>query len=264
MNFNPSGGTTTELPITVDRRLGRATRPICHAVRPAVRDAAAGREHGRRRPRTSTSTSSTRSGNVVAVEHQQQRRDPRAAPGGPTIPAPGNYTVVIKVVSGPDPGHVEFVNVNENVDVIGLAAVRQRPGGTYYPTSLGHDAAAEHHRRRGRSLVGAGAVPRTEPARTPSRSARSARRSSVFNPDGTPQGVAPVLVQTPVVSGPDGGNTSFFPPGADHRHQPTRRSRASRPPPTNLSQNLPSFFGTSSAAPERRGGRRPDDSSPRR
>ncbi len=57
------------------------------------------------------------------------------------------------------------------------------------------------------------------------------------------------LLQSPVVSGTDGGNTSFFTPG-----QVIDTTQASFPgeptTATNLSQpNLPSFFGTSSAAP---------------
>ena len=54
----------------------------------------------------------------------------------------------------------------------------------------------------------------------------------------------------PAVTAPDGGNTSFFVPGSHHRHErlppyvPGQPSTA-----TNLSQDLPSFFGTSSAAP---------------
>ena len=58
----------------------------------------------------------------------------------------------------------------------------------------------------------------------------------------------PQTVLNPTITAPDGGNTSFF--------SRARSSTPANPPfpgqpatPTNLSQNLPSFFGTSSAAP---------------
>ena len=46
----------------------------------------------------------------------------------------------------------------------------------------------------------------------------------------------------PTITGPDGGNTSFFGQVIDTTQIPPVTK-------TNLSQNLPSFFGTSTAAP---------------
>src|SRR5206468_1031663 len=57
---------------------------------------------------------------------------------------------------------------------------------------------------------------------------------------------APQLRQKPDVSAPDGGNTSFFGFVMDTSRPPFPGEPAT---PTNLSQNLPSFFGTSSATP---------------
>ncbi len=66
-----------------------------------------------------------------------------------------------------------------------------------------------------------------------------------FNSLGNPL-VAPQLRQKPDISAPDGGNTSFF-GGVMNTTNPPFPGQPSTP--TNLSQNLPSFFGTSSAAP---------------
>src|SRR5262249_30863217 len=52
--------------------------------------------------------------------------------------------------------------------------------------------------------------------------------------------------QKPDISAPDGGNTSFFGFVADTSNPPFQGEPAT---PSNQSQNLPSFFGTSSAAP---------------
>ena len=81
----------------------------------------------------------------------------------------------------------------------------------------------------------------------------------MFNTNGTPLST-PVVVQNPAVSGAEGGNTSFFAPGEiiDTSNPPNPAYPATPITPmlpsepattTNLSQNLPSFFGTSSASP---------------
>src|SRR5208337_1543833 len=59
---------------------------------------------------------------------------------------------------------------------------------------------------------------------------------------------SPVLVLDPAVTAPDGGNTSFFIPGNIINTSDTPPYYPGEPSTaTNLSQNLPSFFGTSAA-----------------
>src|SRR5262249_57284167 len=53
------------------------------------------------------------------------------------IPNAGSYFVAIQVVSGSNPGHVEFINVNENVDVT-ISQQFGSAGGTFYPGTFGH------------------------------------------------------------------------------------------------------------------------------
>ncbi len=163
------------------------------------------------------------------------------------ITAPGSYTVVMQLVSGTAPQHVEFVNDNEQVDVTVSQQFGTGPaaGNTYYPGTFGHSAAA--------NTIGIGAVPWFATAPYINQNPLKNEPFSSFGPvlsDLSPDGVAQTaqLIQNPVVSGPDGGNTSFFGPGQiiDTSNPPFPGEPAT---PTNLSQNLPSFFGTSSAAP---------------
>lgn len=167
------------------------------------------------------------------------------------IPSAGSYTVVVQVFSGPDPGHIEFTRFGNGPD--NALAVSQQfgsAGGTYYPSSVGHNAAA--------NTIGVGAVPwwaappflGTNPLNSEGFSS-AGPSMTVLNPDGTPKyaaGATVPITQNPVVSGTDGNNTSFFIPGfiIDTSNPPFPGQPAT---PTNLSQNLPSFFGTSSAAP---------------
>ncbi len=126
--------------------------------------------------------------------------------------------VVIKLVSGPAPGHVEFVSQDEQRRAVQVSQQFGSAGGTFYPTSYGHATA--------QSNIGVGAVPwwatspflDSNPLNTEPFSSFGPALS-VFNPDGSRKPTAQ-LVQTPVVSGPDGGNTSFFPsPIVQTRHR---------------------------------------------
>ncbi len=157
--------------------------------------------------------------------------------------APGTYTVVIKVASGANPGHVVIENMNENVDVA-FSNQFGSNGGTFYPSGSAHAGAL--------NTIGVAAVPwwaaapylNTDPLNSEPFSSFGPRMS-VFNPDGSAKPAA-IQVQSPVVSGADGGNTSFFGQVVDTSQAPFPGQPST---PTNLSQNLPSFFGTSSATP---------------
>ena len=163
-----------------------------------------------------------------------------------TIPNAGTYSIVINVKSGPDPGHVEFLAFTQQQ--AGEFAVSQQfgnAGGTYYPSTGGHNSGVD--------TIGVGAVPwwasapylNTNPLNSESFSS-TGPSLTVLNPNGTPIAGGGTVNFNPYVSGPDGGNTSFFGEIINTSQPPFPGQPATT---TNLSQNLPSFFGTSSAAP---------------
>ena len=166
--------------------------------------------------------------------------------------APGIYNVAIKVDAGPDPGHVVFYNFGGDMTVDHKFGTG---GGTFYPGTSGHNSSAD--------AISVGAVPWwTSTAFLPSNTnvvnepfSSFGPRLMAFNPDGS--SMTPTLLAKPDVSGADGGNTSFFGQAVDTSqpfftpnppypgNTPTTTTPATTP--TNLSQNLPSFFGTSAA-----------------
>ena len=163
-----------------------------------------------------------------------------------TIPNAGTYSFVIVVKSGADPGHVEFQAFTQQL--AGQFAVTNQfgsAGGTYYPSSSGHNV--------GLNTIGVGAVPwwastpylGTNPLNNESYSS-TGPSETIRNSDGSLIAGGGTVNQNPFVSGPDGGNTSFFGEIIDTSKPPFPGQPATT---TNLSQNLPSFFGTSSAAP---------------
>jgi len=162
------------------------------------------------------------------------------------IPASGSYNIAIQVVSGPDPGHVEFVRVSNGPDnALQVSQQYGAAGGTFYPTSAGHKV--------GQNTIGVGAVPwwATPPylGQNPLKSepfSSSGPGLSVRNPDGSLKGGSGTLMLAPSITAADGGNTSFFGEVIDTSKPPFPGQPAT---PTNLSQNLPSFFGTSSSSP---------------
>ncbi|MDR3632795.1 MAG: S8 family serine peptidase, partial [Isosphaeraceae bacterium] len=244
MNFNPGGGTTTELPITVGAQAS-TNNPAEIAFQfdqPFLTQEPAGSTNG---PTSEVDIDILdASGNIVA-----QGNANNVATQNPEqivdITTPGNYFAVIKVVSGSNPGHVEFLELNENVDLT-VSQQFGSSGGTAYPTSYGHHTAV--------NTIGVGATPWWAPQPYLGQNPLASEPFSSFGPAVyvfNANGVAlstPITVQAPVVTGPDGGNTSFFPPGGtiDTSNPPFPGEPATT---TNLSQDLPSFFGTSSATP---------------
>ena len=245
MNFNPNGG---DQPRAADHhRRCQTPNIIFDYDQPFATQQPAGIDR-RPSPRTSISTSSTpppatvvvgAAGNNNNVAMQEPLQDV-------TIPDAGSYYVAIQVVSGANPGHVEFLNFNENVDLV-VSPQYGSAGGTYYPTSFGHHTAA--------ATIGVGATPWSAPSPYLGQNPLANEPFSsdgpaiyVFNANGTPISTGPTEVLNPTITAPDGGNTSFFSPGqiidtsqpsvpgrAGHGHQPA--------------QDLPTFFGTSSATP---------------
>lgn len=237
MNFDPTGGTNMLLPITTDG---------ANAVISFQFD----QPYKTQQPANSTASVTSQvnfyvldaNGNIVA-----QGTDNNVATQSPiqilTIPNAGSYYVAIQVVSGGDPGHIEFAEKDENVNLT-VSQQYGSSGGTYYPTSVGHNAGA--------STIGVGATPWWATAPYLNQSPLASETYSSFGPNIQIRDAfgnllsAPLTIQNPTITAPDGGNTSFFGQVIDTTKLPPQTS-------TNLSQNLPSFFGTSSAAPNAAG-----------
>ena len=243
MNFNPNGAANIEMPVTTDgpnadlifeydqpfatQQPAGSTAAVTSNVNIYVINATTG----------AIVVGTAANNNNVAIQEPWQ---------DVTIPDAGSYLVAIQVVSGANPGHVEFMNINENVDVV-VSPQYGSAGGTYYPSSIGHNATS--------AAIGVGATPWWAPAPYLGQNPLANEPFSSYGPSIAvlnAQGVAltsgPTLVQNPTITAPDGGNTSFFSPGQiiDTSNPPFPGEPATG---TNLSQDLPSFFGTSSAAP---------------
>jgi large repetitive protein len=196
-------------------------------------------------------------GNVVAQGNQNNVAVQQPVQITAGLPV-GQYNVVIKVDSGPAPNHVVFYATGDggfSVDTKFGSA-----GGTYYPSTHGHNAGAE--------TISTGAVPfwaTPNIPHTPTLDVNEPYSSfgpvlTVFNPDGTPLPV-PQLLLKPDVSATDANNTSFFGPGQIlDTTQPLFPANppfpgdpvTSFPNPTtatNQLEDFPNFTGTSSAAP---------------
>ncbi len=242
-NFNPNGGTLLELPITT-------TNPNIPLVmqfdQPYNFQEPAGD------PNVDTSTVNfyllNSSGTVVASSTNND-----VAFDAPfqslTTPAAGNYFIAMELVSGPNPGHVEFYDADDTNELtVDTQSTYGSAGGTYYPTSAGHETNP--------NTIGVGATPWWAPAPFLGQNPLASEPFSsdgpglyVFNADGSAM-ATPILSLDPTVTAPDGGNTSFFSPGNVINTSNTPPEVPGEPSTsTNLSQNLPSFFGTSSAAP---------------
>ena len=136
-------------------------------------------------------------------------------------PPPGTYSLVIRATAGPAPGRIRFQAFGTDLTVDQQFGLND---GTFYPTTYDHSTAE--------AAIGVGAVPFFNPAASePFSSAGPALR--FFDPAGNRLPARQLLLK-PDVSGIDGVNTTFFPPGGDIPQDP---------------DDFPNFFGTSAAAP---------------
>jgi large repetitive protein len=244
MNFNPNGGTNLELPITTTipnasltfefdqpyqfYQPAGSTGVVTSQVNVYIIDATTGA--------VVWGNGANPNQNNVATEQPLQIA---------TIPAAGSYFLAVQVVSGANPGHIEFVGNNDTNGALNVSQEYASAGGTSYPSSYGHATAA--------NTIGVGATPWWAPSpylgQNPLQNepfSSSGPALTVFNVNGVPLS-SPVTVDNPTITAPDGGNTSFFSPGQIiNTSDPAPGQPATA---TNLSQDLPSFFGTSSAAP---------------
>ncbi len=240
MNFNPNGGTTLQLPITTT--ISNASI-VFEYDQPFQSQEPAGA------PGKVTSNVDIyvldSAGNVVVGAAQNNNNVAIQEPWQSiTIPSAGSYTIAIQVVSGSNPGHVEFVGFNDTNTAVSVSTEFGSAGSTSYPSSFGHATDP--------NTIGVAATPWWAPAPylgaspLPSEPFSSSGPSLYdLNVQGEP--MTPQTVLNPTITAPDGGNTSFFPPGGVFD---TSNPAPGQPAtPTNLSQDLPSFFGTSSASP---------------
>ena len=251
MNFNPSSGTNLLLPIKV----GYAT-----TEKPTELDFQFDQPWQTQEPMGGPGPTSQvnfyvldANGNIPATGVTEGTAN-NVATGTPQqivkITTPGDYMVAVQLVSGPNPGHVEFTQFTSTGDVT-VSPQFGSAGGTYYPTSIGHNAQAD--------TIGVGAVPWWSPTPFLGQNPLASEPFSsfgpsiqVFNASGTALS-SPLTVQNPTVTAPDDGNTTFFGSVVSTASPPFQGEPATS---TNLyatftpdQENLPSFFGTSSAAP---------------
>uniref|UniRef100_UPI00301CE5A3 right-handed parallel beta-helix repeat-containing protein n=1 Tax=Paludisphaera sp. TaxID=2017432 RepID=UPI00301CE5A3 len=159
-----------------------------------------------------------------------------------TIPSAGTYTVVVRVVSGADPGNIWMREWGDFP--VEFSQQFGTAGGTAYVTSFGHETTP--------NSMGVGATPWWAPSPFLNQQPLASEPFSSFGPgrivrDSVGNLLAtPITPRNPVFTAPDGGNTTFFGDVIQTNNPPFPGQPATQ---TNLSQDLPSFFGTSSAAP---------------
>ena len=240
-NFNPNGGTALTMPITVtaagaditfqfnqpfNTQQVNKTNMVTSQLNFYVID-----------PATNTVVASGTNDNTATQEPYQLVQNLAA----------GSYVVAIQLVKGPAPGKIEFAQFGDTT--ITIPQTYGSAGGTFYPTSYGHNAFTD--------TIGVGAMPWWATYPTIVQTPVLNESFSSYGPEiltndanGNP---LPTQVQTgnPVITAPDGSSTTFFgdPPPSDTTVLPPVT-------PTNLYASFtPSqvnnwaFFGTSSAAP---------------
>ena len=175
--------------------------------------------------------------------------------------APGQYKVAVEVVSGPNPGRIEFHEPDDG----GFSPDREygSAGGTTYPSTSGHNASAD--------AITVGALPWFDaaPYFTPSAGTDNDPYSSFgpvveeFAADGSKL-ASPLVLDKPDITAADAITTSFFIPGQIIDTTQASDYEGPNPPypgsptttfgwtstPTNLNPlDLDTFTGTSAAAP---------------
>ena len=245
MNFNPSGAANLLLPVTVN---------VANTVVGFQFDQPWATQEATGGPGPTSQLNFyilDGSGNIIAsgTNNNVATQEPQQIV---SIPSTGNYFVAIQLISGPAPGHVEFNQfTQQSTNDFIVSQQYGAAGGTFYPTSIGHNAQAD--------TIGVGAVPWWSPTPFLGQNPLASEPYSSFGPSiqvfsaaGTALS-SPITTQNPTITAPDGGNTTFFGFVASTNNPPIAGQPATS---TNLyasftpdQENLPSFFGTSSAAP---------------
>ena len=240
-NFNPNGGTAFTLPITVtaagaeisfqfnqpfNTQQVSKTNMVTSQLNFYLLD-----------PTTGAIVASGTTDNTQTQEPLQLLQN---------IPA-GSYDVAIQLIKGPAPGKIEFAQVGDTD--ITVPQTYGSAGGTYYPTSFGHNAFTD--------TIGVGAMPWWASYPTPVQNPVLNEPFSSFGPEiltndanGNPLPTQ-LNTQNPVITAPDGSSTTFFgnPPPADTTLYPPVTSTNQFANFTPSQVNNPFFTGTSCAAP---------------
>ena len=153
MNFNPSGGTTTELPITT----GIANAEISFQFDQPYQFQEPAGSPGVVSSNVNIYVIDAATGAVVVGTAQNQNNVAAQQPWQfITIPTAGSYFVAVQVVSGSNPGHIEFVGFNDTDGAVNVSTQFGSAGSTSYPSSFGHSTAA--------NTIGVSATPWWAPA----------------------------------------------------------------------------------------------------
>ena len=242
MNYNPGGAVTTNLPITVGPSASTNTPALIGFQWDQPLAAAGGGASSNLNIYVLDANNVIVASDIGVVKGQ----DPFKAI---KVTAPGKYTVVIQVAAGDaDPGRVVLYDFSQGVTA--FSTQFGAAGGITYPGIVGHPS--------NDNAIAVGAVPfwvAGSPYQsfspTPSEQFSSTGPGyKVYNPDGTRKPTLEIQLK-PDLSGVDGVNTSFFPPGNGNDIQ-TINPPPGTGPATTVEYDpdtLPNFFGTSAAAP---------------
>ena len=126
-------------------------------VRPALPDAGAGRLAGRRYfERQYLHRGFAREMSLSAPAPTRTTSPPSSPGSSSRFPIAGQYFVAVQVVSGANPGHIEFAGFNDTNGAVTVSTQYGTTGGTSYPSSFGHASEV--------NTIGIGATPWWAPA----------------------------------------------------------------------------------------------------
>ena len=148
MNFNPNGGTNIELPITT----GIANAEITFQFDQPYRFQEPAGSPGEVTSQVNIYVINASTGAIVVAQPATRTTSRRSNPGSSSrFPTAGSYYVAVQVVSGSNPGHIEFVGFNDTNGAVTVSTQYGTAGGTSYPSTFGHAADAD--------TIGVGATP---------------------------------------------------------------------------------------------------------
>ncbi len=159
MNFNPNGGTNIELPITT----GVANALITFQFDQPYQFQEPTGSSGKVTSNVNIYVIDASTGTVVVGAAANQNNVAAQQPWQfIEIPTAGSYYVAVQVVSGSNPGHIEFSGFNDTNGAVTVSTQYGSAGNTSYPSSFGHATAANTIGNRRDPLVGPRSVSRAD------------------------------------------------------------------------------------------------------